>query len=194
MTNETEKSYGADQVQPGADRSDATAGHEELTPSEWSVEQVEEWKDQAIKAQEHWERLVRVSADFDNYKKRAAREREEATRYANKSLLEKLVPILDNLEAALGAANSVPGGASEALTTGVGMTYNQLRSVLADAGLEEIDAAGKPFDPNWHEAVSQQPSAEVPEGTVLQQLRKGFKLKERLIRPATVVVAKKPGA
>jgi molecular chaperone GrpE len=70
------------------------------------------------------------------------------------------------------------------------MIYNQLKTALANAGLEEIDATGQPFDPNWHEAVSQQESAEVPEGQVLQQLRKGYKLKERLIRPASVIVAK----
>ena len=70
----------------------------------------------------------------------------------------------------------------------------QLKNVLTEAGLEEVDAAGKPFDPNLHEAVSQQESAEVPEGQVLQQLRKGYKLRERLIRPAGVVVSKKPSA
>lgn len=172
----------------------ATEGHEELAPSEWTAEQVEEWREQAAKAQEHWDRLVRVSADFDNYKKRAAREREDAIRYANKSLMEKLVPILDNLEMALAAANSQQGGASDALTTGVKMVFGQLRNALAESGLEEIDAAGQPFDPNWHEAVSQQPSADVPEGTVLQQLRKGYKLKDRLVRPASVIVARKPDA
>jgi molecular chaperone GrpE len=72
------------------------------------------------------------------------------------------------------------------------MIQQQLKSLLIEAGLQEIDAAGKPFDPNWHEAVSEQETAEVPEGRVLQQLRKGYKLRDRLIRPATVIVAKKP--
>lgn len=175
---------------------DGTAAehHDELVTSQWTAEQVEEWREQAAKAQEHWDRLLRVSADFDNYKKRAAREREDATRYANKSLMENLVPILDNLEMALAAASSQPGGASDALVTGVKMVFSQLRTALAQSGLEEIDAAGQPFDPNWHEAVSQLPSADVPEGTVIQQIRKGYKLKDRLIRPASVVVAKKPDA
>ncbi len=74
------------------------------------------------------------------------------------------------------------------------MIHQQLRNVLLESGLEEVDAAGKMFDPNWHEAVSQQETAEVPEGQVLQQLRKGYKLRDRLIRPATVIVARKPAA
>ena len=74
------------------------------------------------------------------------------------------------------------------------MVYNQLKSALTDAGLEEIDARGKPFDPNLHEAVSQQESADVPEGHVAQQIRKGYKYRQRLVRPAGVIVAKKPAA
>jgi molecular chaperone GrpE len=76
----------------------------------------------------------------------------------------------------------------------VTMIHQQLRKVLQEAGLEEVDATGKPFDPNLHEAVSQQETADVPEGQVLQQLRMGYKLRDRLVRPATVVVAKKPAA
>ena len=166
-----------------------TQGIEELTS-----EQVEQLRQQAAKAQEHWDRLLRVSADFDNYKKRAIRERQDAVRFANESLIEKLIPIVDNLEMALAASSPSQEGKGDALMTGVSMIYNQLRTILTDAGVAEIDAAGQPFDPSWHEAVQQQPSADVPEGCVLQQLRKGYKLNDRLIRPATVVVAKKPAA
>jgi molecular chaperone GrpE len=74
------------------------------------------------------------------------------------------------------------------------MIYQQLKSLLAETGVEEIDAAGKPFDPNFHEAVSQKETTEAPEGQVVQQLRKGYKLKDRLLRPATVIVAKQPAA
>jgi molecular chaperone GrpE len=130
-------------------------------------------------------------ADFDN-KKRAARERLEAIKFANEALLEKLVPVLDNFEMAVQAANNTKDGTAEALKTGVNMIYSQLKSVSTEAGLEEIDATNKAFDPNWHEAVSQRDTTEWPEGHVLQQLRKGYKLRDRLIRPATVVVARKP--
>jgi molecular chaperone GrpE len=163
-------------------------------PAPLSQEQMEELKSRAAKADENWDRLVRLTADFDNYKKRALRERQDAVKFANESLLEKLVPVLDNLDMALAAAVSSQTGSVESLKRGVDMIYNQLKGVLTEAGLEEIDASKKPFDPNWHEAVSQQESADVPDGQVLQQLRKGYKLRERLIRPATVVVAKKPAA
>ena len=139
-------------------------------------------------------RLLRTTADLDNYKKRAARERQEAIKFANASLLEKLIPALDNFDMALAAANNAESHSMESLKTGITMIYNQLKAALADTGLEEIDATNQPFDPNLHEAVSHQESADVPEGQVLQQLRKGYKLRERLIRPATVVVARKPDA
>jgi molecular chaperone GrpE len=157
-------------------------------------QQIEELKQKAAKADDHWDRLLRTTADLDNFKKRAARERQEAIRYANVSLLEKLIPALDNFDMAMAAANSAESRSMESLKTGLAMIYNQLRAALVDAGLEEIDATGQPFDPNLHEAVSHQESADLPEGQVLQQLRKGYKLRERLIRPASVVVARKPAA
>jgi molecular chaperone GrpE len=155
-------------------------------------EELEALKAKAAKADENWDRFLRLTADFENFKKRAARERQDAIKYANESLLEKLIPVVDNFDMALLAAGSAQGASSDSLKTGVNMIHSQLKSVLTEAGLEELDAAGKPFDPNWHEAVSQQESAEVPEGQVLQQLRRGYKLRDRLVRPATVVVAKKP--
>ena len=155
---------------------------------------LKELKAKAAKADEFWDRLLRLTADLENYKKRAARERQEAVRYANESLLERLIPVLDNFDMAVAAANNPQNSSVESIRTGIAMISSQLRSAMADAGLEEIDAANKPFDANWHEAVSQQESAEAPEGHVLQQLRKGYKLRERLLRPATVVIAKKPAA
>ena len=156
--------------------------------------ELEALKARAAKADENWERLLRATADVDNYKKRAARERDDAVKYANENLMKKLVPVLDSFEMALSAGNQSPGqaGAAQSLQTGILMILQQLKSALAESGLEEIDAAGQPFDPNWHEAVSQQESAEVPEGHVLQQLRRGFKLRDRLLRPALVIVARPP--
>ena len=168
---------------------------EPLVPIETGTvtpEQLEELKGRAEKADEHWERLLRTTADFDNFKKRAAREKQEAIRYANEGLLEKLVPVLDNFDAAISAAQNNSADGAQSLQTGVAMIFQQLKKVLTESGLEEVDAAGETFDPNLHEAVSQQESSDVPEGGVLQQLRKGYKLRDRLLRPATVVVAKKP--
>ena len=161
-------------------------------PTNLSPEQLEELKCRAAKADENWERLLRTTADFDNFKKRAARERQDAIKFANESLIQKIVPVLDNFEMALAAAQSSSTDGSKSLSEGVAMIHSQLRQALAESGLEEISATGQLFDPNLHEAVSQQESSEVAEGHVLQQLRKGYKLRERLIRPATVIVAKQP--
>jgi molecular chaperone GrpE len=156
-----------------------------------SPEQIEQLKERAGKADEYWDRLLRQTADFDNYKKRAARERTDAVSYANENLLTKLLPVLDAFEMALAAsANSGGQAGAHSLQAGIVMISNQLKSTLADAGLEEINASGKAFDPNLHEAVSEEQTDEVPEGHVVRQIRKGYRFRNRLIRPAGVVVAK----
>ena len=164
-----------------------------IVPVPMTPAQIEQLKQQAAKADEFRDRFLREAADFENYKKRAARERQEAVTFANEVLLRKLMPVLDSFEMGL-AAIVADGAAAPSLQAGVLMVYNQLKSTLAEAGLEEIDARGKVFDPNLHEAVSQQESAHVPEGNVVQQIRKGYKFRNRLVRPAGVVVAKKPAA
>jgi molecular chaperone GrpE len=158
------------------------------TKTEQKIADLEE---QVAKAKDNW---IRTAADFENFKKRAARERTEATQFANAALLQKLLPILDNFEMAQVAAQSAQGDSIESLQSGVAMIQQQLKTILADSGLEEINAGGKLFDPTLHEAVSQQETAEVPENHVLQQIRKGYKLRDRLLRPAAVIVAKNPAA
>lgn len=184
-------------AEAGGDNENATAGNpagSTAPEAALSLEEITALKEQAAKGKEHWESLLRTTADFDNFKKRAARERQEAIKYANEGLLQKLIPILDNFDMALNAAANAKEGAAQSLQTGVNMILTQFRNALTEAGLEEIDAAGKTFDPNFHEAVSQKETADAPEGQVVQQLRKGYKLRDRLLRPATVVVAKKPSA
>jgi len=163
-----------------------------LEPATVTPEQFEELKERAAKADDNWERLLRTTADFENFKKRVTREKQEAIRYANEGLLQKLVPIMDNFDMALSAAQTGQTEAAQSLQAGINMIYQQMKSTLGEAGLEEVDAAGKTFDPNLHEAVSQTETIEAPEGQVVQQLRKGYKLRDRLLRPATVVVAKAP--
>jgi len=171
----------------------APAPVKELPPArDFKPDEIEQLKAQAAKAGENWDRFLRLTADFDNYKKRAARERQEAVAFANENLLLKLLPVLDAFEMALAAAENDPAGKS--LLAGIVMISSQLKSVLAQAGLEEIGAAGKPFDPNLHEAISQQETPDAPEGQVLRQVRKGYRFRNRLLRPAGVVVAKKPAA
>src|SRR5438876_5868586 len=137
---------------------ETTASEAPLTP-----QQIEELQQKAAKADEHWDRLLRTWADLENFKKRAARERQEAIKFANASLLEKLIPALDNFDMALAAANNAEGHSMESLKTGIAMIYNQLKTALTESGLEEIDATNQPFDPNVHEAVSHQESAAVPD-------------------------------
>lgn len=157
-----------------------------------TADELDQLRTDAAKATENWDKLLRATADFENFKKRAARERQDAIQYANAALFQKLIPVLDNFEMALAAATGAPESSAQSMQAGVNMIASQLRAALAESGLDEIDAAGMPFDPNFHEAVSSQESIEVPEGHVLQQLRKGYRLRDRLLRPATVIVAKKP--
>ena len=166
---------------------------EALSVEPLSAAQLQDLKSRAAKADENWQRLLRATADLDNFRKRSVRDKEEAVRFANESLIKKLVGVLDNFDMAQAAAQAQPDN-PQSLQAGVAMIYSQLRQVLMDAGLEEVDATGKAFDPNLHEAVSQQESADVPDGQVVQQLRKGYKLRDRLVRPATVIVSKRPGA
>ena len=163
-------------------------------PTTVTAEQLDELKQRAAKADEHWDRLLRTTADLDNYKKRASRERQEAVKFANETLLQKLLPVLDAFDMALAAAQNSQAQGAQSLLTGITLVQQQLKTALADAGLEEVDAAGRPFDPRLHEAVSQQETAALPEGQVVQQLRKGYKVRDRLLRPASVIVAKPPAA
>ena len=130
---------------------------------------------------------LRSQADFDNYKKRAAREKDEAIKYANSSLLERLIAIVDNFELGLSAAREE--GEHSPIFSGMNVVLKQLTDFLADNGLQPIDAAGQKFDPNMHEAIAHEPSTEFPEGVVVRQTRRGYRLKDRLLRPSSVVVS-----
>jgi molecular chaperone GrpE len=133
---------------------------------------------------------LRSQADFENYKKRAAREKEEGIKYANSSLLERLLPIIDNFELGLSAARGE--GENSPIFAGMSMVFKQLIDFLAENGVKPIDAEGEKFDPNLHEAIAREPSKDVPEGVVLRQTRRGYRLKDRLLRPSSVVVSSGP--
>jgi molecular chaperone GrpE len=133
---------------------------------------------------------LRSQADFENYKKRCAREKEDAIKYANASLLERLVAIVDNfklgLEAARGESEQSP------IYSGMTLVLKQLNDFLAENGLQAIEAEEKKFDPNLHEAIAHEPSEQFPEGTVIRQTRRGYRFKDRLLRPSSVVVSSGP--
>ncbi len=129
-------------------------------------------------------RYVRLRADFDNYRKRSEREREDALRYSMAEPLRALLPVVDNLERAMAA----PGGADD-LRRGVEMIARQFGEILRKLGLAEVPAVGERFDPRMHEAVMREESAEVAAPTVVGELQKGYWLHDRLLRPAMVRVA-----
>ncbi len=132
---------------------------------------------------------LRSQADFENYKKRAAREKEDAVKYANSSLLQRLVSILDNFELGLTAAKTE--SEQSPIYSGMVLVQKQLNDLLEENGLQTIEAEGKKFDPNLHEAIAHEPSGSA-EGTVIRQGRRGYRFKDRLLRPARVVVSSGP--
>ena len=138
------------------------------------------------------DRLLRLQADFDNYRKRIDREKKDWAAFANEKLVLEILPVLDHFE--LGLADAAKNGAPAAFTDGFQLISSQLRSVLEKAGVQPIDAAGAAFDPNLHEAITHLPSSDVPEGHVAAQTRRGYKLGEKLLRPAQVVVSSGPPA
>jgi len=148
-------------------------------------EETEQVEEQQPEPQD--DRLLRLAADFENYKKRAARERQEYVRLANERLIAELIPILDDLERALAAAEEHQ---EAQLEDGVELVHRSLAALLARHGVTPIETEGK-FDPHVHEALLSQPS-EAEEGSVIDVVQKGYKLGERVVRPARVVVAAPP--
>ena len=146
-----------------------------------------EAKTRELEAQQ--DRYLRTVAEFDNVRKRAAREREEYTRYANESVLRDLLPVLDNLDRALLAARTEPAAA---VTTGVELIQRELLRVLEKFGLTPFSSVGQPFDPERHEAVARVQRPDLPEMTVAAETARGYLLNGRVLRPAMVTVAMAP--
>lgn len=179
-----------DRVEPGRDApepEEEPAGGGEALP-EAAAEEVRPAEEEEISKLRN--RLMYLAAEFDNYRKRVAREKEALLAYGNERLLQAVLPALDNLERALSQAGA--SGSAEALLTGVRLTYDQLLAELRKFGLEQMETAGEPFDPRFHEAVAHVPWEGEPEGTVLAEARKGYLLNGRLLRPAQVTVARRP--
>ena len=146
-----------------------------LSPEELAANEIASLKDQ----------LLRTRAEFDNIRKRLTREKEESLRYANQAILSDLLPLLDHLELGLQAATTTTDAAS--VVAGVKLIQSQFDRFLTDHGVTPIEALGKPFDPHWHEALGQEPAPGKPEGLVLHQRRRGYKIGDRLLRPSSVV-------
>jgi molecular chaperone GrpE len=140
------------------------------------------------------ERYVRLQADFENHRRRSLREREDAFQYGHENLVKDLLATVDNLDRALEHASQSDGGDFQGVLQGVELVRRDLLAALAKHGVSEIEAAGTPFDPSAHEAIAQQEDDAAPANTVIQVFQKGYRLRDRLLRPARVVVSRRSEA
>lgn len=138
----------------------------------------------------NYDRYTRAVADLENYRKRTIREKDELRQFAATGVMEDVIPILDNLGHALAAARQQTD--VKAVADGVGLVLEQFKTTLARHGLKEVDPASQKFDPNFHECIAHQPSADVAEENVMQVVRPGYTLNGRLLRPASVIVSSGP--
>lgn len=143
-------------------------------------------------AKGHYDKLLRVMAEFENFKRRMAREREEQFQYANEKLLQELLPALDDLDRVLDHVEPTAPPEAKAVAEGVELIRKSLHAVLERFGLKEVPALGEPFDPTHHEAIAMVESGAHDPGSVMAVHRRGYWLRERLLRPAMVTVAKGP--
>ena len=172
------------QAEPAADKPAEASAEQPAEPAEAAPSAEEVLKQQLAEAND---RNLRLMAEFDNYRRRTAKEQLELIETANGKLLEKLSEVQDNFERAFASENKAQD--LEAFEKGMQMIYNQFAKILTDAGLEQIDPTGAEFDPNMHEALMQQPSETIPEGHVVTVFQKGYKLKNKILKTAKVIVS-----
>ena len=191
-----------DEKKPTEDLPEEIDGEEALSPenesqNEEEIPLGEMTKDQLIEkisevqasADTNMDNYLRSQAEMENMKKRFQKDKQDLIKYGNETLTKQLLPVADNLEKALD--HSEDENSIEALREGVDLTLKGLMNVLEKAGVEVVEAVGAPFDPNFHEAVSEQEDDRAAPGTVLKELQKGYLLNQRLIRPAMVIINKK---
>jgi molecular chaperone GrpE len=184
-TEEQKPSAATEAEQASPDSSAAEAA----TPEERISRLEEQLAAKEAECRENWDRFVRERADLENFRKRSNREKEELLNYGTKSLLEEILPVVDNLERALSHAGE---NGSTGLTEGVQMIHGMLLNAMKKFGVTPLETAGTPFDPAFHQAMTQIPTDEQPPNTVVEEFQKGYMLKERLLRPAMVSVATAP--
>ena len=176
MADEEQNHNTFDNLDP--DFVDATA------PSEASA------KDEELKSLN--DKYLRLAAEFDNYKRLAQRDQRDQIRFGNEHLLKELLPVVDNLERAIKAAKG--SKSAEGLVQGVDLTLKQLQGVLGKFGVQSIPTMGQPFDPTGHQAVASVPSTQVPDQHVVEEFQRGYRLHDRILRPAMVTVSSGAGS
>lgn len=160
------------------------AGASEAGASEELQKQLEELRSQA---EESHQRLLRAQADFDNFRRRTRQEKEELAKYASMKLIEQLLPVMDNFERAI--SSSKENKDFEALVKGIDMVFRQFDQILGEEGLKPMETVGQPFNPDIHQAIMQVQSEEHAEGTIVEEVQKGYFLKDKVLRPALVKVS-----
>lgn len=168
---------------------DQAENGEQSAPDAGPADPAEEIAELKRKADENWDLYLRAAAEVENVRKRAARDVQHARKYALESFGRELLAVMDSLEIGLGTAGSAD---AETLAAGHEATLKLLSTILERFGITELDPVGEPFDPEFHEAMTMQPSAEVEPGSVLTVVQKGYALNGRLLRPARVIVASEP--
>ncbi len=171
-----------------------TEGNHQKNKKKKEDKEIEELKkkleEKEKEAKENYDRLLRTAADFENYKKRAAREKEDWTKFANEDLIRAILPFIDNLERAVNHAQKIAD--TGVLVKGVQLTLQQLLQALNKFGLSSFESVGKPFDPAMHEAMLVVETDKHEPNQVVEEFQKGYLLNDRLLRPATVSVSKPP--
>jgi len=167
----------------------ASGGGESQPSAGQSLEDVQSKLDAREKDyKEAYDRLLRVTAEFENYKKRLSREMEDFRKYANQSLLKEMLSVVDHIELAIQAAG-VPSPAGTSMVEGLNLTLKEFLRILDKFKVKPIEAVGQPFNPQMHEAIMQEATDRLPENTVVREMQKGYTINDRLLRPALVVVA-----
>ena len=188
MAEETKRT--GDEV--GAELATDTSEQTNANPLESEIAALKQQLEAAeLEAKNNYDRLLRQTAELDNFKKRTARERDEAIRFANELLIKELLPVVDNLERAVAHASG--GGNGKPLVEGVELVLRQFLNVLTRHGTVQILTIGQPFDPSKHEAMSQVESDDHEPNSIVEEFQKGYTFQDRLLRPALVSVAKALG-
>lgn len=185
IMTETEDAGSEDKTVQGkdSDRKDAEKTDDPLKEMEAKLQSLEQ------EAKESYDRFLRVSAEFENYKKRAVREMDDFRKFANENFAKAMLPVIDNLDRAL-ETSSRDEQSNSSVVEGVSMTLKEILKVFEQFSVKAFESLGKTFDPNFHQAVMQQEAEGHPDNTVIQELQKGYMMHDRLLRPAMVVVSK----
>jgi len=187
MVDDSAEEASAEASETGSEAEESS----EETPVLTAEEMLElERKERELEREEFLSKVLRAKADFENFRKRTQREKDELRKYAVSSLIEELLPALDNLDLGLETADKHPE--AKAVAEGFRMVAMQMKSILQQNGLDELNPEGQDFDPNFHEAVTFQPSDEVEDHKVMAVVRKGYALNGRVLRAANVVVSSGP--